>query len=60
MKEQAKCPVCGKRLFDIEQYLLGNMEIKCPQCRHIVIFAFTFQVKCEAKTKSERAKREAS
>lgn len=63
MKEQAKCPICGKRLFDIEQYLIGNMEIKCLQCRQIVRFAFTPELiksKCEAQANiSNRAKLEA-
>jgi len=41
MSEQTKCPVCHKRLFDIDQYLIGNMRIKCPQCKHIIKLAFT-------------------
>ncbi len=63
MKEQAKCPICGKRLFDIEHYLIGDMEIKCSQCRHVVKLEFQVEVikcKSEAKAKeSDRAESEA-
>lgn len=41
MNEQTKCPVCQKRLFDIEQYLIGRMRIKCPQCKNVIKLAFT-------------------
>jgi len=40
MTEQTKCPVCGKRLFDIDQYLIGKMKIKCPQCKKIIKLSF--------------------
>jgi phage FluMu protein Com len=29
----SKCPVCSVRLFDIEEYLIGQMRIKCPHCK---------------------------
>lgn len=40
MNEQTKCPVCQKRLFDIEQYLIGKMRIKCPQCKNVIKLTF--------------------
>jgi phage FluMu protein Com len=40
MGEQTKCPICSKRLFDIDQYLIGGMVIKCPQCKKIIKLTF--------------------
>ena len=40
MSEQAKCPICSKRLFDVDQYLIGSMVIKCPQCKKIIKLTF--------------------
>jgi len=40
VNEQTKCPVCQKRLFDIDQYLIGKMRIKCPQCKNVIKLAF--------------------
>ena len=36
MTYQQKCPVCGKRLFDIKDQMIGAIEIKCPHCRKTV------------------------
>lgn len=35
MQEQVKCPVCGRRLFDIEEHSTGLIEIKCMHCKQI-------------------------
>lgn len=36
MAEQVKCPICGRRLFDIEEPSAGLIAIKCSQCRNIL------------------------
>lgn len=35
MKRQVKCPICGRRLFDITDEPKGKIEIKCTQCKQI-------------------------
>ena len=37
MTYQQKCPVCGKRIFDIKGQMIGSIEIKCPHCRKTVM-----------------------
>ena len=38
MKEKMKCPMCGKRAFDIEPLPREQIEVelKCPNCRKFV------------------------
>jgi len=43
MEQKTKCPVCKKRLFDIDQYLIGKMRIKCPQCKNVIRLQFVPQ-----------------
>ena len=31
-----RCPVCNQRLFDKISLTTGFVEIKCPQCKHVV------------------------
>lgn len=40
MKKQAKCPLCGRRLFDADQNLSGIIEIKCTQCKQVARIEF--------------------
>ncbi|PRR84557.1 hypothetical protein [Clostridium vincentii] len=35
MGQQVKCPLCGKRLFDVEDDATGVISIKCIQCKHV-------------------------
>lgn len=35
MSEQVKCPICGRRLFDLEGDSIGLIAIKCMQCKQI-------------------------
>ena len=35
-----KCPNCEHKLFIVYQYLIGNMEIKCPKCKKIIKMEF--------------------
>jgi DNA-directed RNA polymerase subunit RPC12/RpoP len=35
VQEQVKCPVCGRRLFDIEGHSTGLIAIKCMHCKQI-------------------------
>lgn len=30
-----KCPLCGRRIFDIKKGTKGSILIKCPSCRVI-------------------------
>ena len=43
MREQVKCPICGRRLFDKEERSTGLISIKCTQCKQIA------EVKLETK-----------
>ena len=38
MKRKMKCPMCGKRAFDIEPLPREQIEVelKCPNCRKFV------------------------
>lgn len=36
MAIQIKCPVCSKRLFDIEKKSTGRLSIKCTKCKKII------------------------
>jgi len=36
MAEQVKCPICGRRLFDLEESSVGSIAIKCTQCRNVL------------------------
>ncbi len=38
MKQKMKCPMCGKRAFDIEPLPREQIEVelKCPNCRKFV------------------------
>ncbi len=40
MKEEIRvakcCPNCGRRLFDKISLTTGYVEIKCPECSHII------------------------
>ena len=37
-KKTMKCPVCGRRAFDISKIPTEQIEVelKCPHCKHIV------------------------
>jgi len=35
MPKQIKCPICDKRLLDIQKESKGEIAIKCPQCKHV-------------------------
>lgn len=35
MREQVKCPLCGRRLFDVEENATGVISIKCIQCKQV-------------------------
>lgn len=37
MRNQIKCPNCLKRLFDIKSNVRGEIEIKCPKCKQVVV-----------------------
>ena len=50
MTYQQKCPVCGKRLFDIKDQMIGAIEIKCPHCRKTVMIEYRSE---EAKLLSQ-------
>ena len=30
------CPNCGRRLFDKISLARGFVEIKCPECKHVI------------------------
>lgn len=34
--ETAKCPRCGRRLFDFAPGSSGTIIIKCPRCKTVV------------------------
>ena len=38
MKRKMKCPMCGKRAFDIKPLPREQVEVelKCPNCRKVV------------------------
>ena len=38
MKQKMKCPMCGKRAFDIEPLPREQVEVelKCPNCHKLV------------------------
>ena len=36
IKVRKECPYCGRRLFDKVSLATGFVEIKCPQCKHVV------------------------
>ena len=31
-----RCPICNQRLFDKMSLAKGFVEIKCPNCKHVV------------------------
>ncbi|MBW9148520.1 hypothetical protein K2F40_05970 [Clostridium sp. CM028] len=35
MTEQVRCPICRRRLFDIEGDATGVIDIKCIQCKQV-------------------------
>lgn len=35
MNEQVKCPICSRRLFDIEEVATGVIAIKCITCKEV-------------------------
>ena len=37
MREIIKCPICGKRVFDLEWEGRTEVEIKCRHCNKIVV-----------------------
>lgn len=37
MVEIIKCPVCRKRIFDLEWQGQTVIKIKCPHCRNVVV-----------------------
>lgn len=41
MVKIAKCPVCGGRVFDYMEGALGDISIKCPRCRNVVLINLT-------------------
>lgn len=36
MEEVIKCPLCGKRIFDLECQGQTAVKIKCMHCRNVV------------------------
>ncbi|NCB26731.1 MAG: hypothetical protein EOM62_14870 [Bacteroidia bacterium] len=47
MEEVVKCPVCNKRIFDLEWKGLITVKIKCFHCRKVV------SIKRETKDSAE-------
>ena len=47
MEEVVKCPVCNKRIFDLEWKGRITVKIKCYHCRKVVT------IKREAKDSTE-------
>lgn len=37
MEEVVKCPVCHKRIFDLEWQGQTVIKIKCVHCRNVVV-----------------------
>lgn len=35
MEHQVRCPMCGRRLFDIDKKVSGQITIKCSICKSI-------------------------
>jgi len=35
MPKQIKCPICNKRLLDIQRESTGEIAIKCTHCKQI-------------------------
>ncbi len=36
MQETVKCPICNKRIFDLEWQGKTTVKIKCFHCRNVV------------------------
>lgn len=34
---QIKCPKCNKRLLDIKKESIGEIELKCSQCKQVLV-----------------------
>lgn len=43
IKVVKRCPICDTRLFDKTSPTTGTIEIKCPQCKQIVIINLAFR-----------------
>jgi hypothetical protein len=57
MKESKKCPLCGKRVFDVlkppnEQIEIA-VEIKCLHCKNIVVIPFVENKKAKSKVSTK-------
>lgn len=37
MREQANCPICGRRLFDYEEEGTFRIESKCSKCKNVIL-----------------------
>lgn len=35
MPKQIRCPICGKRLLDVQKESTGEIAIKCMQCKKV-------------------------
>ena len=38
------CPICKRRIMDIEKGTKGNIQVKCPKCKHISRIAVAFRL----------------
>ncbi|MDD4753775.1 MAG: hypothetical protein PHT78_11120 [Desulfitobacteriaceae bacterium] len=45
MAEQVKCQNCGRRLFDKDEDAMGEIFIKCPNCRNVLSIKLNREVK---------------
>lgn len=39
------CPVCKKRIMDIEKGTKGSILVKCPKCKNVSRIAVAFRLK---------------
>ena len=39
-----RCPVCNKRIMDIEKGTKGNILVKCPKCKNVSRIAVAFRL----------------
>ena len=38
------CPVCKKRIMDIEKGTRGSIQVKCPKCKTVSRIAVAFRL----------------
>lgn len=39
-----RCPICNKRIMDIERGTKGSIQVKCPNCKKVSRISVAFRL----------------